>query len=63
MSKENDAMNSISHHENLVAASTSDKVAASRAMQQNLTLKKQIEEIEFALIQSVSKLVNRNRQK
>ena len=54
MSKEHGVMHNLSHHENLVAASTSDKVAASRAMQQNLTLKKQIEEIEFALIQSVS---------
>ena len=54
MSKDNTNMRNLTNHEDLVAASTSDKVAASRAMKQNLALKKQIEEIEFALIQSVS---------
>ena len=53
MSKDNTTMRNLTNHEDLVAASTSDKVAASRAMKQNLALKKQIEEIEFALIQSV----------
>jgi len=40
-----------SQHKTLLAASTSDKVAASRAMQQNLELKKQVEELENAIIQ------------
>ena len=43
-----------SQHETLLAASSSDKVAASRAMQQNLELKKQVEELETAVIQVVS---------
>lgn len=45
-----------SQHKTLLAASTSDKVAASRAMQQNLELKKQVEELENAIIQVVSNL-------
>ena len=43
-----------SQHETLLAASSSDKVAASRAMQQNLEFKKQVEELETAVIQVVS---------
>jgi chromosome segregation ATPase len=45
-----------SQHKTLLAASTSDKVAASRAMQQNLELKKQVEELENAIIQVVRNL-------
>lgn len=47
-----------SQHKTLLAASTSDKVAASRAMQQNLELKKQVEELENAIIQVVRNLVH-----
>ena len=54
MSKDSTSMQNLTHHEDLVAASTSDKVAASRAMKQNQILKKQIEEIEFSLIQSAN---------
>ena len=39
--------------ENLVAASTSDKLAASRAMKQNKQLKNQVEEFEHAIMQLV----------
>ena len=40
--------------EDLVAACQSDKIAASRAMTQNKSLKKQLEELELAVIQTVS---------
>ena len=43
----------VSQQESLLAASSSDKVAASRAMKQNLELKKQVEELESAVIQAV----------
>ena len=40
--------------QDLVAACQSDKVAASRAMTQNQSLKKQLEELEMAVIETVS---------
>ena len=40
--------------ESLVAASASDKLAASRAMKQNQQLKTQVEELENAIVQLVN---------
>ena len=54
MSEEVSNSVNISQQESLLAASSSDKVAASRAMKQNLQLKKQVEELESAVIQAVS---------
>ena len=42
--------------EDLVAACQSDKIAASRAMTQNQSLKRQLEELEIAVIQTVMAL-------
>lgn len=44
-------------HDDLVAACESDKVAASRAMAQNVRLKAQLEELQMGIIQVVSKLL------
>ena len=54
MTKEYSGMVEISKQETLVAASASDKLAASRAMKQNKQLKNQIEELENAIVQLVS---------
>ena len=56
MTKESSA--DVDQHASLIAASTSDKVAASRAMKQNKDLKKQVEELENAIIQVVSWCIN-----
>lgn len=53
MSKEFSSAAEASQHKTLLAASSSDKVAASRAMKQNQELKKQVEELENAVIQVV----------
>ena len=54
MTKEYSGMVEISKQETLVAASASDKLAASRAMKQNKQLKNQVEELENAIVQLVS---------
>jgi len=51
MSKEMATNKELIKQENLVAASTSDKLAASRAMKQNKQLKNQVEEFEHAIMQ------------
>ena len=53
MSKELATNKELIKQENLVAASTSDKLAASRAMKQNKKLKNQVEEFEHAIMQLV----------
>ena len=53
MSKEMATNKELIKQENLVAASTSDKLAASRAMKQNKQLKNQVEEFEHAIMQLV----------
>lgn len=53
MSNERSAFADPSQHQGLVAASTSDKVAASRAMKQNHQLKDQVEELEIAVMKVV----------
>ena len=50
---EKNTLMDLSQHESLVAASSSDKVAASRAMKQNKQLKEQVEELEHAVMQVV----------
>lgn len=53
MTSEKSALIDPTRHESLVAASESDKVAASRAMKQNQQLKVQVEELENAILQLV----------
>ena len=53
MASENSGFIDPGRHESLVAASESDKVAASRAMKQNNQLKIQVEELENAVLQLV----------
>ena len=59
MSKEMATNKELIKQENLVAASTSDKLAASRAMKQNKQLKNQVEEFEHAIMQLV-RVPNKN---
>ena len=54
MSQEFAGSMDITKQESLVAASASDKLAASRAMKQNQQLKNQVEELENAIVQVVS---------
>ena len=51
MAKDQSSLEELKQNESLIAASTSDKVAASRAMKQNQDLKRQVEELENAVIQ------------
>ena len=54
MSQEFAGSMDITKQESLVAASASDKLAASRAMKQNQQLKNQVEELENAIVQLVN---------
>lgn len=58
MTSDLSSMIDVTQQQTLLAASSSDKVAASRAMAQNQALKKQVEDLENAMIQVVSHFKN-----